>query len=121
MRGNVLYRSYYTRGLTSLDITDSSNPVAAGRFDRYPSSDAASFSCAWGAYPFLPSGNIAISDADSGFYMVADKSLAAAQGSLSFTAAAFGTDETHNVAVAIQRTGAPQGAVSAEWGTIGPT
>ncbi|MCH8944738.1 MAG: choice-of-anchor B family protein [Proteobacteria bacterium] len=121
VRGNRLYLSNYTRGLTILDITDSSNPVAAGRFDTYPSSDAASFSGAWGAYPFLPSGNIAISDADSGFFMVADKSLAAAQGSLSFTAAAFGNDETLNVAVAVQRTGGSQGAVSVDWEIIGAT
>ena len=53
--------------------------------------------------------------------MVADKSLAAAQGSLSFTAAAFGNDETLNVAVAVQRTGGSQGAVSVDWEIIGAT
>jgi hypothetical protein len=26
----------------------------------------------WGVYPYFPSGNVALSDVDSGFYMVAD-------------------------------------------------
>lgn len=120
-RGNRYYMSNYTRGLTILDITDPANPVRVGRFDTFPSSDAVDFSGAWGVYPFLPSGNIAISDIDSGFYMVADNTLSFPQGSLSFAAAAFGNDETQNVAVAVQRTGGSQDAVSVNWEIIGAT
>ncbi len=120
-RGNRYYMSNYTRGLTILDITDPSNPIAAGRFDTYPSSDAVGFNGAWGAYPFLPSGNIAISDANSGLYIIADNTLSVTQGSLSFAAPAFGGDETQNVAIAVQRTGGSLGAASVNWEVIGAT
>ena len=120
-RGNRYYMSNYTRGLTIFDITDPAIPFPVGHFDTYPSDDAVAFSGAWGVYPFLPSGNIAISDIDSGFYMVADNTLSFAQGSLSFTTSAFGNDETQNVAVAVQRTGGSQDAVSVNWEIIGAT
>jgi hypothetical protein len=64
--------SNYSRGLTVLDITNPASPTLAGRFDSYPSSDGVGFPGAWGTYPFLPSGNVLISDIDSGFYLVED-------------------------------------------------
>jgi choice-of-anchor B domain-containing protein len=39
-RGNRYYISNYQRGTTILDITNPANPVEAGFFDSFPSSDS---------------------------------------------------------------------------------
>ena len=74
VKGNRYYMSNYERGLTILDISDPVNPVEIGYFDTFPSSNNASFNGAWGTYPYLPSGNILISDINSGLYVVKDTS-----------------------------------------------
>jgi len=119
VRGNRYYMSNYARGLTILDITSPASPVAVGRFDSYPSSDNTGFPGAWGTYPFLPSGNILISDIDSGFYIVDDGTLNVTEGTLSFTTASFGADESQSASLAVQRTGSASGAVSVDWEIIG--
>ncbi len=120
-RGNRYYMSNYTRGLTVLDISDAANPVSVGRFDTYPTSDVTGFPGNWGVYPYLPSGNIGLSDIDSGFYMVADNTRNVAQGTLSFSAAAFGADETQSVNLVVNRSGGSQGVASVRWELIGAT
>jgi len=117
-RGNRYYMSNYSRGLSVLDITNPGNLTLAGRFDTYPSSDGVGFPGNWGTYPFLPSGNIALSDIDSGLYMVSDKTLDVAQGTLAFSAQAFGSDETQAISLIVQRKGGAQGAVSVAWEVI---
>jgi choice-of-anchor B domain-containing protein len=74
VKGNRYYMSNYERGLTILDISNPTNPVEVGYFDTFPSSDNPSFNGAWGTYPYLPSGNILISDINSGLYIVKDNS-----------------------------------------------
>ena len=115
VRGNRYYMSNYTRGLTILDITNPANPVTAGRLDTYPVSDGTMFNGAWGAYPFFWSGNIAISDIDSGFYMAADRTRDVAQGSLGFTAPSFGAVEGQQGQLTVARTGSAAGAISVEY------
>lgn len=114
-RGNRYYMSNYTRGLTILDISDTANPVSVGRFDTYPSSDGTGFPGNWGVYPFLPSGNLALSDVDSGFYMVADNTRDVVQGQLGFSSHAYGAAESQPLQLRVQRTGGTQGAVSVAW------
>ena len=121
VRGNRYYMSNYTRGLSILDLSNPSSPTLAGRFDTYPSSDNVGFPGNWGTYPYFPSGNIGLSDVDSGFYMVADRTLDVAAGSLSFTADAFGGDESQTLDVTVQRQGGSQGAVSVNWEIVGAT
>ena len=121
VRGNRYYMSNYSRGLSILDISNGSSPTLSGRFDTYPSSDNVGFPGNWGTYPFFPSGNIALSDIDSGFYMVQDNTLDVAQGTLAFTAPSFGADETQSLNLTISRSGGSQGAVSARWELIGAT
>ena len=41
-----------------------------GFFDTYPSNDNASFNGVWNVYPYFASGNIIISDINTGFYIV---------------------------------------------------
>lgn len=74
VKGNRYFMSNYERGLTILDISDPINPQEVGYFDTFPSSDNPSFNGAWGTYPYLPSGNILISDINSGLYIVKDTS-----------------------------------------------
>ncbi len=120
-RGNRYYMSNYSRGLSILNITNPLSPTLAGRFDTYPSSDGVGFPGNWGTYPFLPSGNIALSDIDSGFYMVADNTLAVPQGTLSFSTDAFGAEEAQTVDLVVQRTGGSQGDASVVWEVLGAT
>ena len=121
VRGNRYYMSNYTRGLSILDLSNPSSPALVGRFDTYPSSDNVGFPGNWGTYPYFPSGNIGLSDVDSGFYMVADRTLDVAAGSLSFAANAFGGDEAQTLDITVQRQSGTQGAVSVNWEIIGAT
>jgi choice-of-anchor B domain-containing protein len=121
VRGNRYYMSNYSRGLSILDISDAVNPSLVGRFDTYPSSDLVGFPGNWGTYPFFPSGNIGLSDIDSGFYLVADNTLDVAQGTLSFAVDAFGADETQTIDLIIRRSGGSLGAVSVRWKLIPAT
>jgi choice-of-anchor B domain-containing protein len=47
VRGNRYYMSNYTRGMTILDISDTSAPKKVGFFDIFPISDNTSFNGAW--------------------------------------------------------------------------
>ncbi|HEY9528826.1 MAG TPA: choice-of-anchor B family protein, partial [Anaerolineales bacterium] len=71
--GNKFYFSNYTRGIGVLDITNPNAPVELGYFDTYPTSNSATFNGAWGVYPFLPSGNILISDIQRGLIVVREQ------------------------------------------------
>ena len=115
VRGNRYYMSNYARGLTILDISNPASPTTVGRFDSYPSGDSVGFPGAWGTYPFLPSGNVLISDIDSGFYIVDDNTLDVGQGSLSFTAPSFGAEETQPTSITVQRTGGTNESIAVAW------
>jgi len=121
VRGNRYYMSNYARGLTILDISNPAAPSAVGRFDTYPASDTVGFPGAWGGIPFLPSGNLLISDIDSGFYVVADNTLDVAQGSLSFAAPSFAAPEASPGSIVVKRSGSDQGSVTVRWELIGAT
>ena len=118
VRGNRYYMSNYARGLTIIDISNPVVPVTVGRFDSYPAADGVGFPGAWGTYPFLPSGNVLISDIDSGFYVVADNTKDVAQGALSFTAPSFTSDETQDATITVQRSGGASGAIAVNWEVI---
>ncbi|MBT8108892.1 MAG: choice-of-anchor B family protein [Gammaproteobacteria bacterium] len=119
VRGNRYYMSNYARGLSILDITDPADMRLVGHFDSYPSSDGVGFPGAWGTYPFLPSGRVLISDIDTGFYIVEDRTRDVSQGSLSFTAGSFASSETESPAIVVQRAGGATGAVAVGWEIIG--
>ena len=60
--GNRYYMSNYTRGLTVLDVSEPEAPVQTGFFDTYPANDNTPETGAWATYPYLPSGNILVSN-----------------------------------------------------------
>jgi choice-of-anchor B domain-containing protein len=63
-----LFVSWYTVGLVVLDVTDPTNMVPAAWYDTYDGNQMG-FNGAWGAYPFLPSGRILVSDINTGLYV----------------------------------------------------
>jgi choice-of-anchor B domain-containing protein len=121
VRGNRYYMSNYTRGLTILDITNPANPAAVGRLDTYPVADSTMFNGAWGAYPYFYSGNVAISDIDSGFYMAADKTRDVPQGSLTFMSASAAATEGQQAQMPVQRSGGTTGSISVNYEVIHAT
>jgi len=62
--------SYYDDGLIILDGSRPSNLIEVARYDTYPLSPNSAFDGAWGAYPFLPSGNILVSDRQTGLHVL---------------------------------------------------
>ena len=74
VKGDLLYISNYEDGLKVYDIRNPASPVLYAYYDTYsPNDDSDSYSGykgAWGTYPFLPSGNILISDSTFGLTIV---------------------------------------------------
>ncbi|MDH4071457.1 MAG: choice-of-anchor B family protein, partial [Ignavibacteria bacterium] len=68
VRGNHAYVSHYLEGVKVLDISDPSDPVEVGYYDTHLSGGG-SFDGDWGVYPYLPSGNIIVSDIQTGLYV----------------------------------------------------
>ena len=69
VRGNYLYASYYYDGLQVYDISDPQNPQRVFHYDTYLHPNTTSYRGAWGVFPYLPSGNILISDMQTGLYV----------------------------------------------------
>lgn len=67
---NYLYISYYYDGLHVYDISDPANPVLAKYYDTSNWAFDNNYRGAWGVYPFLPSGNLLISDMQEGLFVV---------------------------------------------------
>ncbi|MDG2059479.1 MAG: choice-of-anchor B family protein [Flavobacteriales bacterium] len=70
IKGDFLYLAYYHDGLRVFDISDPSNPIQVCNYDTYSPSSYNSYKGAWGVYPYLPSGNIIVSDMQSGLYVL---------------------------------------------------
>ena len=70
IKGNFAHISYYTSGYVVLDISDPTDPQIAGQYDTYPLNNGGTYNGAWGVYPYLPSGNIIVSDINTGLYVL---------------------------------------------------
>ena len=68
---NYLYISHYFDGLYIYDCSDPAHPALAGFYDTSsePQLDNVYRGC-WGVYPFLPSGNLLVSDMQSGLWVL---------------------------------------------------
>jgi len=76
MVGTTCYIAYYQDGLQVYDVSVPTTPVRIGYFDThhqtalggpYPSP---AYQGAWGAYPYLPSGNVLVSDMQNGLFVL---------------------------------------------------
>jgi choice-of-anchor B domain-containing protein len=65
---NYLVTSYYRDGVTVHDVADPSNMIEVGNYDSSPLSGDGFNGC-WGAYPWLPSGNIITTDIEGGLFI----------------------------------------------------
>ena len=117
VRGSRYFMSNYTRGLTILDIADPTEPVEIGYFDTHPPSDNGAFTGAWGVYPFLPSGNLLVSDFYGGLFVLGDRTRSPEPVQVGFASRAFGGEEGDEVSVSVVRTG-PGGAVAADYAVL---
>ncbi len=64
--GNYAVTSWYKDGINIVDITHPQNMVIVGTYDTYPQGLGNGYGGAWGVYPFLPSGNLVVSNLDDG-------------------------------------------------------
>ena len=72
---NLLYVSHYYDGLWVWDISDPQNVTYVTSYDTYPLENGNSYKGAWGVYPFLPSGNILVSDMQFGLFVLSPPNL----------------------------------------------
>lgn len=71
VKGNTLYVSYYHDGLQMWNISNPTSPAKIGHYDTHPqNTDYSGMDGAWGVYPFLPSGNILVSDTENGLFIL---------------------------------------------------
>lgn len=72
VKGNLFYLANYTAGVRILDISDIANKIITeiGFFDTFPNNDSTEFDGAWSVYPYFESGNIVVSDANNGFFLI---------------------------------------------------
>jgi choice-of-anchor B domain-containing protein len=70
IKNDTLYVSYYHDGVRLYDISDPANPFEIAWYDTYLETDHQSYRGAWGVYPFLPSGNVLVSDMQSGLFVL---------------------------------------------------
>ena len=68
---DYLIVSYYTEGCIVVDAAQPDNLVQVGNFDTFLGGAQGGFSGVWGAYPYLPSGLIIISDRSDGLFVLA--------------------------------------------------
>lgn len=67
--GDYLVTSYYRDGLQVLDISRPHNLIEVAKYDTSINFEGSGFNGAWGAYPYLPSGNVLISDMEEGLFI----------------------------------------------------
>ncbi len=67
--GDFLVTAYYRDGVVITDATYSNNLIKTGEYDTSPLAGNG-FNGAWGTWPFLPSGNIIVSDMEQGLFVL---------------------------------------------------
>ncbi|HVJ29981.1 MAG TPA: Calx-beta domain-containing protein, partial [Gammaproteobacteria bacterium] len=122
MRESNYYVSHYRRGVVVYDAANPNALVEIGSFDNYlsPSTDVADTDGAWGVYPFLPSGNLLVSDIENGLFVLRDhtRNLDASSGRVGFAAPSVASSENSGtISVRVARTLGRAGAVSVQYAT----
>ncbi|HKE45848.1 MAG TPA: choice-of-anchor B family protein [Steroidobacteraceae bacterium] len=119
VKGNRDYVSHYRRGLVIMDITQPEQLREVGNLDTFlsPPENVAGTDGAWGVYPFLPSGNILISDIDNGLFVLRDntRALDASPGRLGFVGTSVVFVEGAGGPVWVRRSGGNLGEVSVDY------
>lgn len=69
VNGNHIVTSWYSDGVVVHDVTYPYNMVEVGYYRTYPQQTTGYDGC-WGAYPFLPSGNVLATDRSEGLFIL---------------------------------------------------
>ena len=76
IRGDLVFISYYHDGIQVWDISQGEDVSRVAYLDTEPNNtNYAGFTGNWGVYPFLPSGNLVVSDMKHGLFVVGTDSL----------------------------------------------
>jgi hypothetical protein len=70
IRNDFAITSWYKQGVVITDVSRPRNPIEVGHYDTYPAGNGSGFDGDWGVYPFLPSGNLVVSDMSNGFFVL---------------------------------------------------
>ncbi len=72
VKGDEFFLANYTAGVRVLDISGIADKSISeiGFFDTFPSADRAQFAGVWSVYPYFSSGNIIVSDINSGLFII---------------------------------------------------
>ncbi|MBK7965857.1 MAG: choice-of-anchor B family protein [Bacteroidetes bacterium] len=70
IRNNFAINSYYKDGVTIVDVSRPRNMITVGKYDTYTQGAGNGFNGAWGVHPFLPSGNLVVSDINNGLFVL---------------------------------------------------
>lgn len=62
--------SYYTYGVSIVDGNKPDNLIEIGYYDSSPNFNGGTFNGNWGAYPYLPSGLLLLSDMEEGLFVL---------------------------------------------------
>lgn len=68
--GDLLHAAYYFDGYWLWSVVDPQQPILLGYYDTSTVPNTGSYSGAWGAYPFLPSGHVLVSDMQTGLWVL---------------------------------------------------
>jgi choice-of-anchor B domain-containing protein len=122
VRGTSYYVSHYRRGLVVYDAANPNALVEIAHFDNYltPSTNSPGTDGAWGVYPFLPSGNLLVSDIENGLFVLRDqtRNLDASNGRLGFgELAATAAESAGTIEVRVRRTSGRSGSISVQYAT----
>ena len=122
VRGTSYYVSHYRRGVVVYDAANPNALVEIAHFDNYltPSTNSAGTDGAWGVYPFLPSGNLLVSDIENGLFVLRDQTLNldSNAGRLGFgEVSATAPESAGAISVRVQRTLGRLGSVSVQYAT----
>jgi choice-of-anchor B domain-containing protein len=125
-RGNYYYVSHYRRGVVVFDASNPDALVEVAHFDNYliPGTNSAGTDGTWGVYPFLPSGNILVSDIENGLFILRDHARTFGQnaGRVGFsTSAATHNENVGTINVRVQRVVGNAGAVTVQYATSNGT
>ncbi len=68
--GDKVHVAYYHDGYWSWDVSDPDQPALLGFYDTNLAPNGNTFRGAWGVYPYLPSGNMLVSDMQTGLWVL---------------------------------------------------
>lgn len=126
VKGDRLYVSHYRRGLVVFDASDPNSLKEVGNLDTFtnPAGDTAGTDGNWGAYPFFPSGNIAVSDIDNGLFILRDntRNLQNRPGRIGYGVTSISTSESaFTISIPVRRVDGRQGALTVDYAATAGT